>query len=218
MASSSLQALQSLVREFHEAKGLTIGQAPELTDHSEYRWLITDRADKLCAAIERDDFVAAIDGLCDLLYILGGASIAWGIMLSPFFEAVHQANMAKGQYDRRHSVTVTKPDGWQPADHETELQFQKNLVFLPGRLSQHHNPTAVVVTPEGVDVLAIIAREAFAEHAKATLPKPPEGMVKPWDETNEWGREGNRKVVRAVVNALAVMVREQDGKPADSSS
>jgi hypothetical protein len=218
MASSSLQQLQSLVREFHEAKGLTIGQTPELIDHSEYRWLITDRADKLCAAIERDDFVAAIDGLCDLLYILGGASIAWGILLSPFFEAVHKANMEKGQYDRAHSVTVPKPNGWQPADHATELQFQKNLTFLPGRLSQHYKPTAVAVTPEGVDVLAIIAREAFADHARATLTKPPEGMVKPWSETNEWGREGNRAVARAVVNALAVMVREQDGNTANQSS
>ena len=60
------------------------------------------------------DMVEAVDGLCDLLYVVFGAFDAFGIDAEPFFHLVHEANMTKldGPVDE-HGKKM-KPPGFVP--------------------------------------------------------------------------------------------------------
>lgn len=138
---------QDAVETFHEALGATVGLYPELRDRELRAKLIMEEAVETVAAmgfgVEADiwtnreaighflqmpgkpDFAEAIDGLCDLLYVVYGAAVAWGIDLSPFFEQVHKANMAKLGGGKRADGKVLKPEGWQPPDIEAELIRQE---------------------------------------------------------------------------------------------
>lgn len=67
------------------------------------------------------DFEEAIDGLCDLIYVVLGSAVAWGIDLDPFFREVQRANMEKLKGPKRDDGKQLKPEGWQPPDIEKIL-------------------------------------------------------------------------------------------------
>lgn len=51
--------------------------------------------------------------------------------------------------------------------------------------------------------LAKEIRKAWAEYAKKTLgDKCPAGFTKSWEDTGDWGREGNRVVAKAAIQFL----------------
>lgn len=70
------------------------------------------------------DFEEAIDGLCDLIYVVLGSAVAWGIDLDPFFREVQRANMEKLTGPKRADGKQLKPEGWRPPDIETILLRQ----------------------------------------------------------------------------------------------
>lgn len=78
--------------------------------------LIREEAAETVKAIEDGDLVAAIDGLCDLLYVTYGAAVEWGIDLAPFWDEVHRTNMAKVGGPTRGDGKKLKPPGWTPPD------------------------------------------------------------------------------------------------------
>lgn len=60
------------------------------------------------------DMVEAIDGLCDLLYVVFGAFDAFGIDAEPFFHLVHEANMTKLNGPKDANGKQLKPPGFVP--------------------------------------------------------------------------------------------------------
>lgn len=71
----------------------------------------------------KPDIVKAADDLADLLYVVYGAAVAWGIPVQRVFAAVHEANMRKfgpGSYEREDGKWM-KPTDWQPPDIEHAL-------------------------------------------------------------------------------------------------
>lgn len=70
---------------------------------------------------DKPDFEEAIDGLADLIYVVVGAAVAWGIDLDPFFAEVQRANMEKLQGPKRADGKQLKPEGWRPPDIERIL-------------------------------------------------------------------------------------------------
>lgn len=77
--------------------------------------LIMEEAQETCEAIDNDDLVEAIDGICDLIYVAIGAAITFGIHdLEPFFDEVHRSNMAKVGGVQDGDGKILKPEGWQP--------------------------------------------------------------------------------------------------------
>jgi predicted HAD superfamily Cof-like phosphohydrolase len=60
------------------------------------------------------DLVEAVDGLCDLLYVVFGAFDAFGIDAEPFFQLVHEANMTKANAPKDAHGKVCKPPGFVP--------------------------------------------------------------------------------------------------------
>jgi predicted HAD superfamily Cof-like phosphohydrolase len=86
--------------------------------------LIMEEALEFNDAVENEDFVEAVDAICDLLYVTYGAAIAMGINIDPFFEEVHRSNMSKldpatGQPIYRDDGKIIKPSSYSRADIKT---------------------------------------------------------------------------------------------------
>ena len=105
---------QSQVAEFHKALDIPIGDTPEMRRKDLRLGVISEEYIELCEAVENDDMVEAIDALCDLLYVIYGAALEWGVDLEPFLQEVHRTNMNKVGGPTRADGKRLKPEGWQP--------------------------------------------------------------------------------------------------------
>ena len=105
---------QAQVAEFHRALDIPIGDTPELRRVDLRCALIAEEAKETIEAAEAGDIVGAIDGLCDLIYVIHGAALEWGVDLEPFMEEVHRTNMAKVGGPVRADGKKLKPEGWTP--------------------------------------------------------------------------------------------------------
>lgn len=73
----------------------------------------------------RPDLAGLADGLTDLIYVLVGCALEFGIPLEDVWKEVQRSNMAKAGPDgivrKRADGKVLKPEGWTPPDIETVL-------------------------------------------------------------------------------------------------
>lgn len=88
------------VREFHEVYGCAI--APEgylgLGGRAlrKLRWdLVDEEAQELRAALNDADIIEVADALGDLVYVLYGAAVSFGIDLDAVLDEIHASNMSK---------------------------------------------------------------------------------------------------------------------------
>lgn len=121
---------QFLVQEFMLATGRqAVPLEPTIPDEasSDLRIrLINEEAHEFAVATHEGDMIAVADALADLLYVVYGAAVAWGIEINPVFLEVHRANMQKfapGSYEREDGKWMKPPD-WQPPDIESVLEAQ----------------------------------------------------------------------------------------------
>jgi predicted HAD superfamily Cof-like phosphohydrolase len=117
-----------LVREFHRAAGFDLPSHPTLDVSSDLRALrlrlIEEELAELRAALDDDDLVETADALADLLYVVYGAAVSFGIPIERVFAEVHRANMAKLTTDEvveREDGKVLKPPAWTPPEVERVL-------------------------------------------------------------------------------------------------
>lgn len=110
----SVNKMQLQVREFMEKMDQVRGDTPEMRDHMLRFRLIWEESHELCDAILAEDFVKAIDGMCDLLYVVFGTAEAFGINLQHYFDEVHRTNMLKEKDVKDRWGKIVKPEGWQP--------------------------------------------------------------------------------------------------------
>src|SRR6187551_2385978 len=77
--------------------------------------LINEECNKeLIPAMIREDMTETVDAMCDLIYVVLGTALELGIDLEPFFNAVHDSNMAKEGGPAREDGKILKPAGWNP--------------------------------------------------------------------------------------------------------
>lgn len=105
---------QLQVQQFHRAMDMPVESTPAIRRPSLRAELIREEAKETVSAIEAGDLVEAIDGLCDLLYVIYGAAAEFGVDLEPFFDEVHRSNMAKVGGPVRADGKRLKPEGWEP--------------------------------------------------------------------------------------------------------
>lgn len=111
-------ALQALL-EFHKKMGLTIGdpRCPNIQQEQEFRLeLIEEELDELYEALDENNTVKAADALGDLIYVIAGAAVTWGIDIASIFDEVHRSNMTKSPEGKRADGKVMKPPGYSPPD------------------------------------------------------------------------------------------------------
>ena len=113
-----MERLQKMVLDFHRAFGHSVAPRPTTAitfeDLKLRAGLIEEEWDELHLAMMRDDLPGIADGLADLLYVVLGTALTYGIDLEPVFCEVHQTNMAKQTGDGPAIGKVQKPEGWQP--------------------------------------------------------------------------------------------------------
>lgn len=111
-----------MVEEFHHAYGVPVGSRPTLdvgeTVRALRQSLMREELAEVCAAINRRDLIEVADGLADLLYVVYGTAITFGIDLDAVVREVHRSNMTKlgadGRPIYRADGKVMKGPGFEP--------------------------------------------------------------------------------------------------------
>lgn len=112
------------VDQFHRAGDVPVATSPMFppVDRIELRRrLHVEEFAELHSAIDALDIAGVADGITDLIYVLIGTALEFGIPLPDVWFAVHAANMAKidpatGKVRKRDDGKILKPEGWKPPD------------------------------------------------------------------------------------------------------
>lgn len=79
--------------------------------------LIKEELEEIKEALGSCDITEVADGVIDLLYVVIGMGLAFGLPMRELFAEVHRSNMAKagpdGKFQMRADGKITKPEGWQ---------------------------------------------------------------------------------------------------------
>lgn len=110
------------VKEFHETYGAYISEESKLPDSSIRdlrKSLLQEEFDEYIKAEEDNDLVEIADALGDMMYIIYGTAISYGIPLDDIFNEIHASNMSKlgedGRPIRREDGKILKgPNFFRP--------------------------------------------------------------------------------------------------------
>lgn len=118
------------VLEFHQIFDLERHNKPQWPSPETFRLrmdLIREEFNEVVEALTEQDLPHIAKELCDLLYVVYGTGVSFGIDLDTAFEEVHRSNMSKldkdGKVLRREDGKVLKSDQYSPASMEAVLSF-----------------------------------------------------------------------------------------------
>ncbi len=118
---------QAMVDEFHRKFSILAQVTPSDLNEETKRLrirLIEEEFDELKEAMAGDDLAAVAKEMADLLYVVYGTAVSYGIDMDPVFREVHRSNMSKvGGYKREDGKWV-KPATYSPARIEPILAEQ----------------------------------------------------------------------------------------------
>lgn len=129
---------QAMVDAFHRAFDIFVSAAPTVVDRRtrELRVkLIQEEFDELKEAMESGDLPSIAKEMADLLYVVYGTAVSYGIDMDPVFREVHRSNMSKvGGYKREDGKWI-KPASYSPARIEPilaeQVLMQRDVPFSP---------------------------------------------------------------------------------------
>lgn len=110
------------VKDFQTAVGQNVGQVPAFPDGAERALrmrLLEEEFKEYEQGEYNNDLENIAKELADIIYIVCGTAVSYGIPLDKVFAAVHESNMAKlvdGKPIRREDGKILKPEGWTPPD------------------------------------------------------------------------------------------------------
>ena len=121
---------QAMVEEFHRKFSILAQSTPadlnEETKRLRVR-LIEEEFDELKESMVGGDLAAVAKEMADLLYVVYGTAVSYGIDMDPVFREVHRSNMSKvGGYKREDGKWV-KPATYSPARIEPILAEQGSV-------------------------------------------------------------------------------------------
>lgn len=94
----------------------TVPAVPEVIDVALRLALIREEVKELYDAAMNDDLPGVADGAIDLIYVVLGMLVSYGIDPVGPWNAVQAANMAKVGGGMRPDGKIMKPQGWKPPD------------------------------------------------------------------------------------------------------
>ncbi|MCX5723320.1 MAG: hypothetical protein NTX84_02145 [Nitrospirae bacterium] len=118
---------QAMVDDFHRAFDIVVSPAPTVVDGRtrELRVkLIQEEFDELKEAMESGDLPSIAKEMADLLYVVYGTAVSYGIDMDPVFREVHRSNMSKVGGHKREDGKWVKPATYSPARIEPILAAQ----------------------------------------------------------------------------------------------
>ena len=118
---------QQMVLKFHKEFDIHIAETPSVADEKTQALrvrLIQEEFDELKEAFKKNDLPHIAKELADLLYVVYGTAISYGIDMEPVFQEVQRSNMSKvGGYKREDGKWV-KPANYSPANIAPILSLQ----------------------------------------------------------------------------------------------
>ena len=123
-----MNASQQMVLEFHQQFDIHVASVPtlpnEATECLRIR-LIQEEFDELQEALHQKELPSIAKELADLLYVVYGTAVSYGIDMEPIFHEVQRSNMSKvGGYKREDGKWV-KPSTYSPANIAPILEDQR---------------------------------------------------------------------------------------------
>lgn len=119
---------QSMVEEFHRKFEILIQNAPaDVTDETKRLRvrLIQEEFNELKESMAEGNLASIAKEMADLLYVVYGTAVSYGIDMEPVFQEVHRSNLSKvGGYKRADGKWV-KPATYSPARMEPILDAQQ---------------------------------------------------------------------------------------------
>ena len=119
---------QSMVEEFHRKFDIRVSDRPTIPDETTRALrvrLIQEEFDELREALGNKDLVSVAKEIADLLYVVYGTAVSYGIDMEPVFQEVHRSNLSKvGGYKRADGKWV-KPPTYSPACLEPIVNRQQ---------------------------------------------------------------------------------------------
>lgn len=84
------------VRAFMAKHGLALdlAQVPEVLKRKRIRLMVEELAETV-EAIDQDDRLKIADGLGDLIYVVIGTALVYGLPIGRIFNEIHRSNMSK---------------------------------------------------------------------------------------------------------------------------
>lgn len=125
---------QSMVEEFHRKFGIAIGHTPNLPDEGTKQLrmkLMQEEFDELKEAMVTQDLTGVAKELADLLYVVYGTAVAYGMDMEPVFREVHRSNLSKVGGHKRADGKWVKPPTYSPAQIEPLLAAQSARSLSP---------------------------------------------------------------------------------------
>jgi predicted HAD superfamily Cof-like phosphohydrolase len=117
-----------MVERFHRLFDILVQQRPADVDERTRglrERLIEEEFEELKEAMAKRDLTAIAKELADLLYVVYGTAVSYGIDMGPVFREVHRSNMSKiGGYKREDGKWI-KPPTYSPAAIEPILLQQQ---------------------------------------------------------------------------------------------
>lgn len=127
MNANHYSSQQKMVQEFHEAVGAYTGEWPHVPPEEIRDLRITLIKEEFLEFVEASnnrDLVKLADAIADLLVVVNGAALAWGIGTEPIFAEVHRSNMTKVGGPMRPDGKYLKGPNFSPPKLEPLLEAQ----------------------------------------------------------------------------------------------
>jgi predicted HAD superfamily Cof-like phosphohydrolase len=119
---------QTMVHEFHCKFKILIQTAPaDPTDETKQLRirLIQEEFNELKESMATGSLASVAKEMADLLYVVYGTAVSYGIDMEPVFQEVHRSNLSKvGGYKRADGKWM-KPPTYSPAKLEPILEAQR---------------------------------------------------------------------------------------------
>jgi len=111
------EALLHLVAEFHTHMGLPVRDAPSEISAERLAARASWLFEEVYELASSSSIIEQLDATLDIIYLALGNLVEMGAPLSPAFEAVHRANLAKrwpdGLVHTDRDGKILKPPGWR---------------------------------------------------------------------------------------------------------
>ncbi len=132
---------QAQVLVFHVAGNHLINDFPTLIDTKTIelrKELIKEELNELHAAMDQQDITAIADALGDLLYVIYGTAISYGLDMQNVNNEIHRSNMTKfdesGKSIKNKLGKTLKPSTYEPPNIKTALRQQLSLTLAARNL------------------------------------------------------------------------------------
>jgi len=121
------------VEDFHIATDSPVLKTPTIPSEERKKLrndLLEEEYKEYLKAVKENNIVEIADALADMVYIIAGTALEYGIPLNDVWDEVQRSNMAKvdlntGKVKRREDGKILKPENWSPPNIKSILGIDK---------------------------------------------------------------------------------------------